>query len=128
MLDMKIPYRLSSQVVELVNDNGAVTGAVIEANGQRLRIAARLGVVLAAGGFPQNIALRRAHFDHLADRDHHVSLAPETNTGDGIELGSAAGACISSKLSAAAPWAPVSIIQRPDGSTESPRFSRRPFG
>ena len=55
-----IPLWLSSPVVELLTENGRVSGAVVERDGQRLSVHARRGVVLACGGFPANQDLKRA--------------------------------------------------------------------
>ncbi len=48
-----------SPIVELAREGDRVTGAIVEREGQRLRIKTRRGVVLACGGFPANEALRR---------------------------------------------------------------------
>src|SRR3954464_4743611 len=49
-MDLKIPLWLSSPVRELIVEDGAVRGAVIEREGRRIRVNARRGVVLACGG------------------------------------------------------------------------------
>ncbi|WP_293331034.1 FAD-binding protein [Mycobacterium sp.] len=51
--------RRETALVELVVSDGAVTGAMVESNGKRKAIRARLGVLLAAGGFESNDKLRR---------------------------------------------------------------------
>ena len=50
----------NSPLVELVTSDEGVVGAVIEKDGRRLAIRARTGVLLAAGGFENNPALRSA--------------------------------------------------------------------
>jgi 3-oxosteroid 1-dehydrogenase len=50
-------YR-NTELIELVTDNDAVVGAVVRREGQLVRIGARRGVLLAAGGFEHNTRLR----------------------------------------------------------------------
>jgi 3-oxosteroid 1-dehydrogenase len=50
---------LDSPLTELVTDDGAVTGVIVRRNGEPVRIGARRGVLLAAGGFEQNTRMRR---------------------------------------------------------------------
>lgn len=54
-----VELRTSSPVVELVWENGRVTGVVVERDGDRFGIRAQRGVVLAAGGFEASDELRR---------------------------------------------------------------------
>ena len=49
---------LNTSLVELITDDGRVVGAVVECEGDRRVIRARRGVLLAAGGFEQNDAMR----------------------------------------------------------------------
>ncbi len=96
--------------------DGAVHGAVLGTRQGERRIATRRGVVLAAGGFPQDTARRRALFPHDADGTGHFSPAPAGNTGDGLRLGEAAGAAVELGYPNAAAWVPVSRVPRKDGS------------
>ncbi len=52
---------LNTSLVELMVDDGRVVGAVVETDGMRRSIRARRGVLLAAGGFEQNDAMRAEH-------------------------------------------------------------------
>src|SRR3954462_5657766 len=65
--DLKIPMWLSSPVHELVVEEGTVRGAVVERQGKLIRVHANRGVVLACGGFPHDIARRKAMFPHAGD-------------------------------------------------------------
>ena len=49
---------LKSPLAELICEDGRVTGALIERDGKPVRVAARRAVVLAAGGFERNAAMR----------------------------------------------------------------------
>jgi 3-oxosteroid 1-dehydrogenase len=53
-----IDIRLESPVSELIVEDGRATGVVTVKNGKPWRIAARLGVLVNAGGFAQNQAMR----------------------------------------------------------------------
>ena len=50
---------LDSPLIDLVVSDGAVTGIVVQRHGEQVRIGARRGVLLAAGGFEQNGRMRQ---------------------------------------------------------------------
>jgi succinate dehydrogenase/fumarate reductase flavoprotein subunit len=114
--DLKIPLWLSSPVRELITDDGAVRGAIIERDGRKIRVNAKHGVILACGGFPHDVARRKAMFPHAPDGNAHFSPGPVGNTGDGLRLAETAGGRIEDSLPNAAAWVPVSITTRKDGS------------
>ena len=58
--DLSIPVWLSSPALEFLRDSDRVTGAAIQRDGQRVEVHASQGVVLASGGFPHDIARRKA--------------------------------------------------------------------
>jgi succinate dehydrogenase/fumarate reductase flavoprotein subunit len=114
LLDRYIDYWLDAPLKSLVmTEAGAVIGAEIMRWGRRLRIRARGGVVMATGGFAWSAKLR----DELYPQPTGPwSMFPETNTGEGIEIARAAGAALGDDHSSPAFWAPISILERPDGS------------
>ena len=114
--DLKIPLWLSSPVLELIVEDGAVRGANVERHGKLVRVNAKRGVVLACGGFPHDVARRKAMFPHAGDGTAHFSPGPVGNTGDGLRLAETAGGRIEDTLPNAAAWVPVSITERKDGS------------
>jgi succinate dehydrogenase/fumarate reductase flavoprotein subunit len=115
-LDLNIPLWLSSPVRELIVENGAVRGAIVERDGRRIRVTAKRGVVLACGGFPHDIARRKAMFPHAPTGNEHFSPGPPGNTGDGLRLAETAGGRVEDTLPHAAAWVPVSVTTRKDGS------------
>jgi succinate dehydrogenase/fumarate reductase flavoprotein subunit len=114
--DLNIPLWLSSPVRELIIEDGAVRGAVVERDGRSIRVHARRGVVLACGGFPHDVARRKAMFRHAPTGVEHFSPGPVGNTGDGLRLAEAAGGRVEDRLPNAAAWVPVSLTRRKDGS------------
>ncbi len=81
---------LCSPLLELVRENGRVTGAVIEHAGKRVRVAARRGIVLAAGGFERNAAMRAQFLPQSPEP--RWSGSQTNNTGDGILAATRIGA------------------------------------
>ncbi|HEV7371087.1 FAD-dependent oxidoreductase [Arenibaculum sp.] len=114
--DLGVPIWLSSPAKELLVEDGRVVGAVIAKPDGEVRVRARRGVVLAAGGFPWDLDRRRRLFPHAPTGREHYTPAPETNTGDGLRLGEAVGGRGQSELPNAAAWVPVSQVPRRDGS------------
>jgi succinate dehydrogenase/fumarate reductase flavoprotein subunit len=114
--DLGIPLWLSCPAKELISNNGEVCGAVVERDGQRVRVSARRAVVLACGGFPHDVARRKALFPHAPTGVEHYSPGPTGNTGDGLRLAEAVGGKVDTTLPHAAAWVPVSITTRKDGT------------
>ncbi|QDC03204.1 FAD-dependent oxidoreductase [Mesorhizobium sp. 8] len=114
--DLGVPIWTSAPARELVESDGGVVGAVVVRDGEPVRVEARRGVVLASGGFPQDVARRKALFGHAPTGKEHWSPAPETNTGDGLRLGESAGGSLIEGYPNPAAWVPVSLVPRRDGS------------
>jgi 3-oxosteroid 1-dehydrogenase len=90
-LDAGVRVELSARAVDLLlDDTGAVTGAIVEQGGRRRAIRARRGVILATGGFEWDAALRARHFPGPVD----YLGSPAGNTGDGHRMAEAAGAAL----------------------------------
>ncbi len=109
-----VPIRFDTSLAELVMEGERVTGARFDTKEGRISIHARRGVVLATGGVCWNKELRERLFPAPA-REH--SLAPKTNTGDGIATALRAGAALDDKMDSAGLWMPCSIMKWPDGRT-----------
>lgn len=114
--DRGVTLRLSAPVTRLTMDAGRVTGAVVATPAGETEIRARLGVVLACGGFPHDPQRIRELFAHAPTGREHWSAAVPSATGDGLRLGEAAGGVVETGLPAAAGWAPVSRVVRRDGT------------
>src|SRR5256714_5111423 len=88
--DLNIPLWLSSPVRELIVEDGAVRGAMVERDGRLVRVNATRGVVLACGGFPHDVARRKAMFPHAPTRHGQWSAGPAGNNRHGVRGGPAA--------------------------------------
>ena len=117
----QVPVRLETSLDEVVFNSGTAVGVAVRSQGRLRRIGARAGVVLCAGGF--------AHDDALRTRMHHMtgtlsSACPE-DTGDVIKMADAMGAM--TQLSDDAWWTTTYAL--PDGSPSPSHFERSvPFG
>lgn len=96
---------------------GRVIGADVQSPQGLLSIEARCGVVLACGGFPHDARRKAELLAHAPTGQEHFSAAARGNTGDGLDLGEAAGGQVARNLRQAAALAPVSLVPRADGST-----------
>jgi len=103
----------NSPAIDLVIEQEAVRGAVVQHDGQRVTIKARHGVLLATGGFGSNEKMRAKY---IPMHENHFSLQPEGNMGDGINLGLAAGGVHDPVHAGDCIWTPVSILRKSDGS------------
>jgi len=116
-LDLKIPLWLSSPVRELVVEDGAVRGAIIERDGRLVRVNAKRGVVLCL----RRLSARRraAPGDVPARADRATSIGrPARPATPAMACGWRKPPVAASRttLPNAAAWVPVSITERKDGS------------
>jgi 3-oxosteroid 1-dehydrogenase len=82
--------RTGTAVDELVVEDGRVVGVGASTSAGRVTVRARLGVLLAAGGFERNAVLRK---QHGVPGSAESSMAPaDTNTGEPLEAAIAIGA------------------------------------
>jgi len=88
--EKQVPLWLEAPLEELVKEDGKVIGAVVRRNGKSVRIRARKGVILAAGGFDKNQAMRDEHAPLY--KNALYSGGTEGNTGDSIRAGQSIGA------------------------------------
>lgn len=110
LMDRNVPLWLNSPARELIVENGRVTGVVAERDGQAIRIRAKKGVILAAGGFESNQAMREQYLPNPT-RVEWTAGNPY-NTGDAINLGLAVGAAL--ELTDYACWGPTTVVPGED--------------
>jgi len=91
-LNACIPIWTNTELTRLTSESGRITGAVLSHDGREVTVTARRGVVLAAGGFDHNMAMRKKF--QSESLGEHVSFGAETNTGDAIHAAQETGAAI----------------------------------
>ncbi|WP_174291089.1 FAD-binding protein [Sphingomonas bacterium] len=106
------PLWLNSPFVSLIEEGSRIDGAVVRHEGRDLRIGARKGVILAAGGFERNAALRAEHL--RVAHDPFASGSQVNNSGDALVAARATGAAVRNMDSAW--WAPIFRIPGEDRS------------
>jgi 3-oxosteroid 1-dehydrogenase len=94
----------------LVVENGRVAGVIAERAGQKIRIRADKAVILAAGGFESNQAMREKYLPNPT-RAEWTCANPE-NTGDALNMGLAIGAALD--LTDYACWGPTTVVPGED--------------
>lgn len=107
-LDLGIPILTSTPAQSVLTENGRVVGMNVGGEGGSIR--ARHGVVLACGGFPQDVKRIAEAYPHLQRGGNHLSPTPESNTGDGVRIAEQAGADVDLRFKDAAAWMPVSKV------------------
>lgn len=100
-----VPIEYDARLVELVQGNSGVEGAVVDIGDKRQTIRAR-GVILATGGFAPNTTLR-AEFMRGLPVKH--SNAFEGASGDGFAAARRAGAAVDDQHTSAAFYFPSSV-------------------
>ena len=111
--DLSVDLRTSCRVKRLLQEGGAVCGAVLSTHQGDTVVRARHGVVLAAGGFPHDETRRRLMFPAP---EQHWTVAVPSATGDGLRLGEEAGGKVDASLAAPGAWCPVSLVPHSDGT------------
>lgn len=111
-LDRDLPLWRDCPVASLIVEDGVVTGVRATRDGAPIRVQARQGVVLAAGGFERNQAMRERYQRHPVDTAWNAGNL--RNQGDGIRMGVEVGAAIERMDEAW--WTPVTRIPRSDAA------------
>ena len=113
--DLDVHLLVNTPVSRLITEDGAVTGAVLDDPDGSITVRARHGVLLAAGGFPNDVARRRELFPRTPTGREHWTLAPKETTGDGVSLGESVGGVLDTSLASPAAWCPVSMVRYRNG-------------
>lgn len=111
MLDRGIPLWLNTDFRELIEEDGRVCGVVVERDGQLQHLSARKGVILAAGGFEQNQALRDKYLPQPSQVAWSATPAGG-NTGAALEAAQGLGAA--TDLMDWGWWAPSLLVPGED--------------
>ncbi len=84
-----IPVWTETALVRLLVEDGRVIGAVLRQDGREVTVTARRGVVISAGGFDHNLAMRH---EYQSERLEDWSQGNPANVGDGIRIAQQVGA------------------------------------
>ncbi|MCZ4077988.1 3-oxosteroid 1-dehydrogenase [Rhodococcus sp. H36-A4] len=90
LLDANVPVLLETPMTDFHVEDGRVVGVVVAGSGSVIR--AKLGVVLASGGFEHNAEMRKKYQRQPIGTEWTVGAA--ANTGDGIMAGQKLGAAV----------------------------------
>jgi succinate dehydrogenase/fumarate reductase flavoprotein subunit len=107
-----VELRSNTTAVSLLRQNQRIGGVVLGCGGRTLNVRALRGVVLATGGAPGAPEFTRAH---IPFPEMHYSMAPATNSGDGIRLGIGVGGRVDDVNRDNAFWTPVSVMKQTNG-------------
>ncbi len=97
----------------MVTEGDRVTGAVVTQGDREVTVTARRrGVVLAAGGFDHDMAMR--HKYQSESLGEHESLGAEGNTGDAIRIAQEVGATtdLMDQSWCSPPWQRCRVVRR----------------
>jgi succinate dehydrogenase/fumarate reductase flavoprotein subunit len=114
--DLGVGLFESASAERLILEGDRVRGVVVGTPDGPVEMRALKAVILAAGGFPNDVARRKALFPRTPTGMEHLALPPESCSGDGITLGEQAGGYFATDLASPVAWAPVSLVRHKDGS------------
>lgn len=113
---LDIPMLLSTPAQRLIRGPDRLEGAIVHRDGRPVRISAGRGVVLACGGFAHDVGRRQHWYPHHPAAGEHLSNAPESIVGDGLNMAEAVGGATDRSFVDAAVWYPTSRVAYPDGT------------
>lgn len=92
-LKRDVPVHLSTRVTELIVEGGAVAGVRAIRDGEPIEFSARKGVLVNAGGFSRNLAMRERYLPKPQETTDY-SLVNPGDTGEVMEAMVSAGAAL----------------------------------
>lgn len=113
--ELGIPVITDANVTSLRIDGARVVGVRGVASRSSFEVAAPRGVVLACGGFSHDAEQTSVRFRQRMGTTGHVSVTPESITGDGIRMACSAGGHMASPRSQPAAWMPISRVPMREG-------------
>ncbi|UCF94034.1 MAG: FAD-dependent oxidoreductase, partial [Desulfobacterales bacterium] len=113
LLDRGASVWFNSMTTRLVSENGRVGGLVVKKDGSNVNVLAKLGIVLAGGGFVAGQELRERFFPKPVAQ---YTSACESCTGDTLLLAQQIGAAFGPSGHDNSLWFPASVGKRRNGS------------
>jgi hypothetical protein len=111
-LDAGVELWTDAPMLRLIRENGRIAAVEVRQDGKLVRIDLRRGAILAAGGFSQNPDMRA---QHIPFAEHHISLMPPGNTGDGLQAAAEVGAAMDTGNTQNASWTLISLFRDHNG-------------
>lgn len=112
-LDKGVTIWRDTPAIDLLQERGQIQGVVVQRDGQQSAVNVRRGVFLACGGFSASEQLR---LHYMPRPDHHLTMMPDTHTGDGLLMAQRAGAALEARHHRNADWVVMSAMKENDGS------------
>jgi len=112
-LDRGVELRCETAMTRLVREQGRVCAIEVVRNGVAETIKVRRGVILATGGFSASPEMRAKYIPYP---EHHISLIPPGNTGDGLNAATEVGAVLDEGNAQNAFFTVISLYPKRDGS------------
>jgi len=109
-LDLGIPILTDTPAKKVLMEGSKTVGVEVGGSAGTRQIRARHGVVLACGGFPQDVKRIAQAYPHLQRGGEHLSPTPLSNTGDGVSMAETAGANVALRYKDTSAWMPVSRV------------------
>lgn len=113
--DLGVQWLTEAPVVRLTTEQGRVTGAALVWDGEEIFVTARRGVVLATGGFPQNLNLSTRSPRSSINVTTSLSVAVPEADGAGLKLALSVGGELKDWPDATEAGCPVSLVPLKDG-------------
>ncbi len=110
--DAEVDIRTKSAIVALHREDHGIQGAKVKGPDGAYDIHASRGVVLACGGFPNDVARRDSQFPK---HETHRTLAVPSANGDGLRIGESVGGHQADTLASPGAWCPISEVTWPNG-------------
>lgn len=113
-----VPVWTEAPALRLLEQDGRVTGVVVQRAGREQALHARCGVVLAGGGFNDHPAWRERWLPSIVTHTPRAGTASGELLADALRLGAQLGEPRNpdGTPGSSACWAPVSVRRRADGS------------
>ncbi|GHF62145.1 FAD-dependent oxidoreductase [Seohaeicola zhoushanensis] len=114
-LDAGVTLWNETPALELLKTGGRITGVKARHKGQEIVLTARKAVVLASGGFGASEGMRK---EFMPNPEHHRSIQPSENVGDGARMGEAVGGRMARDNPSNAIFIPISEHREADGTVK----------
>ncbi len=114
-LDLGISILTDTPVQQVLMEGERAIGVLAAGTGGQQRMTARHGVVLATGGFPNDVKRIAQAYRHVQRGHHHLSPTPKGNTGDGANMAEAVGGVVDIRFQEPSAWMPVTRVDFGNG-------------